>query len=212
MVYAFIIQTLDAKECSIMYYRTFTCYNANSIFDGTPCSKSEVRNTVRDVSNVRSQKAFETSIEMKEFLQHIANKVHMQYTMKMKHSFVPILDQGDCKDTFLKGIYMERKGKEDNVTQIPIVWQCTPGLGFVLVCNKSDNCVQAQNVLDVIVQQLEKHLQFVSNPPFALALVEAIALVINQYLPGGQLLFMNNKLMRQFEKQLETDLFSKRQF
>jgi hypothetical protein len=104
---------------------------------------------------------------------------------------------------------MERRWKKENSVEMPIIWQGVPGLGFVLVCNKSENYVQAHNVLDMIIQQLEKHLQFLTNPALALTIVETVALIVNQFLPGGQLLFMNSRFVRQFEKQLESHLFSK---
>ncbi|KDR13731.1 hypothetical protein L798_12129 [Zootermopsis nevadensis] len=133
----------------------------------------------------------------------------MQYSMKVKHSLVPILVNSDYKEAFMKGIYMERRWKKENGVEIPVIWQGVPGLGFVLLCSKSENYVQAHNVLDVIIHQLEKHLQFITNPVMALTIIETVALIVNQFLPGGKLLFMNSRLVRQFEKQIEVHLFSK---
>jgi AP-5 complex subunit sigma-1 len=160
-------------------------------------------------SHFRPSKLFETSAEKKELLQHIACKVQMQYSLKVKHSLVPVLVNSEYKEAFVKGIYMERRWKKENGVEMPVIWQGVPGLGFVLLCSKSENYVQAHNVLDVIIQQLEKHLQFLTNPVMALTIVETVALIVNQFLPSGQLLFMNSRLVRQFEKQLELDLFSK---
>jgi hypothetical protein len=157
----------------------------------------------------RPPKLFETSAEKKDLLHHIARKVQMQYSLKIKHSIVPILVNDDYKEAFVKGIYMERRWKKESGVEMPIVWHGVPGLGFVLVCSKSENYVQAHNILDLIIQQLEKHLQFLTNPVMALTIVETVALIVNQFLPGGQLLFVNSRLVRQFEKQLEVDLFSK---
>ncbi|KAJ9583162.1 hypothetical protein L9F63_022494 [Diploptera punctata] len=206
MVYAFMIQTLDSKECGVIYYRAFTCYSNIESDNTYYLNNSNGESGI--CGHFRPHKLFETSTEMKELLQHVANKVQMQYSMKMKHSLAPV-ELTDSKEAFAKGIFMERKWKKESGLEIPIVWQCAPGLGFVLLCNRRENIVQAHNVLSIIIQQLEKHLQFVSNPAMALALVETVALIVNQFLPSGQLLFMNSRLVRQFEKQLEHDLFSK---
>lgn len=224
MVIAFMIQTLNPKGCEILYYRVFTCYNSGRVgrfqnrndnegkasgcsFQSKTDAKSSDQCGVQ--SNFRPSKLFETSSEKKELLQHIAYKVQMQYSMKVKHSLVPILVNSDYKEAFMKGIYMERRWKKENGVEIPVIWQGVPGLGFVLLCSKSENYVQAHNVLDVIIHQLEKHLQFITNPVMALTIIETVALIVNQFLPGGKLLFMNSRLVRQFEKQIEVHLFSK---
>jgi hypothetical protein len=223
MVIAFMIQTLNPKGCDILYYRAFTCYNSGSAEGFKTRSDNKCKDNVSFRSKIderfgdqcsvqsyfRPSRLFETSAEKKEMLQHIACKVQMQYSMKVKHSLAPTLAPNDYKQSLVKGIFMERKWKRENSVEMPIIWTGVPGLGFVLVCNKSENYVQAHNVLEVIVQQLEKHLQFLTNPALALTIVETVALIVNQFLPGGQLLFMNSRLVREFEKQLESHLFSK---
>lgn len=223
MVIAFMIQTLNPKGCDILYYRAFTCYNSGGAegfktrsenkYSDNVSFRSNTDDKVSDQCSVQSyfrpSRLFETSTEKKELLQHIACKVQMQYSLKVKHSLNPTLVPNDYKQSLVKGIFMERRWKKENSVEMPIIWTGVPGLGFVLVCNKSENYVQAHNVLEVIVQQLEKHLQFLTNPALALTIVETVALIVNQFLPGGQLLFMNSRLVRQFEKQLESHLFSK---
>lgn len=224
MVIAFMIQTLNPKGCDILYYRAFTCYSSGSVGGLQNTNDGKDKDSVYSLrsntdarssdqcgvqSHLRPSRLFETSAEKKDMLQHIACKVQMQYSLKVKHSLVPILVNSDHKEAFVKGIYMERRWKKENGVEMPIIWQGVPGLGFVLVCSKSENYVQAHNILDVIIEQLEKHLQFLTNPVMALTVVETVVLIVNQFVPGGQLLFMNSRLVRQFEKQLELHLFSK---
>jgi hypothetical protein len=218
MVIAFMIQTLNPKGCDILYYRAFTCYNSggaegfkmkntykreDNVYSFGSNTEGKASDQCSTQSYFRPPRLFETSAEKKELFQHIACKVQMEYSMKVKHSLVPMLAP---KQSLLKGIFMERK---ENSVEMPIIWQGVPGLGFVLVCNKSENYLQAHNVLNVIIQQLEKHLQILTNPALALTIIETVALIVNQFLPGGQLLFMNSRFVRQFEKQLESHLFSK---
>lgn len=224
MVFAFMIQNLNPKGCDVLYYRVFSCYSSGSAeelktrsdgkykdsvssFQPNTDAKSSDQHSIQ--SYFRPPRLFETSSEKKDLLQHIACKVQMQYSFKVKHSLVPILVHNDYKGALVKSIFMERRWKKENGMEIPVVWQGVPGLGFVLVCSKSENCIQAHNVLGVIIEQLEKHLQFLTNPAMALTIVETVALIVNQFLPGGQLLFMNSRFFRQYEKQLEAHLFSK---
>lgn len=226
MVFAFMIHTLNPKGCDVLYYRVYSCYSSDSaeelkmrndgkLRDNTSITSFQSNTDAKSLdqhsiqSYFRPPRLFETSAEKKELLQHVACKVQMQYSFKVKHSLVPILVHSDYKGALVKGMFMERRWKKENGMEIPIVWQGVPGLGFVLLCNKSENYVQAHNILDVIIQQLEKHLHFLTNPALALTIVETVALIVNQYLPGGQLLFMNSRFFRQCEKQLEVHLFSK---
>jgi len=224
MVFAFMIQNLNPKGCDVLYYRVFSCYSSGSAEELKTRSDGKYRDSVSSFqpntdakssdqhsiqSYFRPPRLFETSSEKKDLLQHIACKVQMQYSFKVKHSLVPILVHNDYKGALVKSIFMERRWKKENGMEIPVVWQGVPGLGFVLVCSKSENCIQAHNVLGVIIEQLEKHLQFLTNPAMALTIVETVALIVNQFLPGGQLLFMNSRFFRQYEKQLEAHLFSK---
>lgn len=198
MVYAFLIHTLNQRTCDVLYYRVYSSYNSVQVNNSGEC---EDANNGRNVNNTA---LFDTPVEKKELINHIANKIQMQYFLKLKHSILP---GEDLKGCFVKGVYKER-GWRDDINAV-VVWQGAPGLGFAMVCKEHENIVQAQNVMHIITSQLEKHLQFISNPVVPLRLVETVALIVNQYLPAGQLLFINSKLLKVYEKQLEHDLFAK---
>ncbi|KAK7866981.1 hypothetical protein R5R35_006816 [Gryllus longicercus] len=214
MVYAFLIQTLSPKDCDILFYRFYSCYYVQGNISATKSNgdfEKEINTALRTncdpdslKSTNRATKLFETSVERSDFLQLITNKVCMQYSMKLKHSLLPLNNQ----DSSVRGMFIERKWKQESSVSASIVWQSVGNMAFVLVCKRCENLLQAQNVLDIITTQLETHLQFISNPVVPLTNIETVSLIVNQYLPSGEIMFMNSKLVRAFEKQLEVDLYT----
>lgn len=201
MVYAFIIQTLDSKESEILYYRMYSSLSkemALILSDDLPANATVDSNTCAPL--------FQSSIEKKDFLNFIVNKIKMLYILKLKQSLISVSQN---KDTIIKGVFKERNWKSNLCDHFVVTWQIVHGLGFSLVCKKDENYVHAQNMLDIVVSQLDKYLHFFSNPAVALKSIEAVTLVINQFLPSGQLLFVNSGVVESFEKQLEKDLYSK---
>uniref|UniRef100_A0A1B6L068 Uncharacterized protein n=1 Tax=Graphocephala atropunctata TaxID=36148 RepID=A0A1B6L068_9HEMI len=189
MVYAFIIQTLDPEEPELAYYRFYSAwknnhYNTPEVSDGNGC-------------------LFESSIEKKELLYFIIKKVHMLYSLKLKQSLIPIQNQ-DMK-TLIKGSHKERHWKTG---EFNVVWEGVPGIGFSIIFEKDGNILHTQNVLGLIVSELEKYLQLVSYPSATAKTLDNVALIVEKFLPGGQLLFLNSSLVKSLEKQLEADLKS----
>lgn len=201
MVYAFIIHSIDGKEAHILYYRVY-----RSKRNDADEQKYETEFRAVGVKVTNSEPLFETSDEKKLFLQYIVNNVHMQYSLKLSQSLIPIskLD----KSTIIKGIFVERNWKTNRTEPVTVIWQCVSHLGFSLVCDNTENTLQAQNVLDILIDKYEKYLQLISNSTVAVNFVETVTLVTNQFLPGGQLLFMNSNVINNFEKLLESSLYA----
>lgn len=183
MVLAFIIQTLDPEEPVLAYYRFYPGIIGVS-------EQSEGTQTI-----------FESSTDKNKFLTSIIKKVHMHYSLKLKQSLIPVQNQ-DSR-TLIKGHYIERQLKSCELT---ICWEGVPGIGFCLVIDKEENVLLAKNILDLIVSQLEKHLQLVSFPAGITKNIDSVALIVENYLPGGNLIFLNSSLIKILEKQLETCL------
>ncbi|XP_063221297.1 AP-5 complex subunit sigma-1-like [Bacillus rossius redtenbacheri] len=191
MVHAIVVQTLQPGESEVLYYRFY--------------SSSEISAAgVEPGASSRPPKLFDTPAEKQDLARHVSRKVQLQFHMKLAQSLVPA-----GPHAAVRGGYTERGWKER--VELPVVWQgwLGSGLALALLCSAHDNLMQAQNVLETLSAQLEKHLQFVSSPAMALSLVETVALVVNQFLPSGRLLFLNSKLVHTLERQLEADLYAK---
>lgn len=199
MVFALIIQTLDSEEPEIAFYRFYSSWPITKLtLVNNPSSSSDL-----DSNSGNRSCLFHSSQEKKNLLMHLTKKVHMHYSLKLKQTLLPFQHQ-DSK-TLLNGYFVERDWKFENLC---VVWQGVPGIGFSLICEKECNVLQAQSGLDFIVSELEKYLQLLSYPTSISKTIDSVALIVEQCLPGGQLLYLNSSLVKCIEKQLEISLQS----
>ena len=74
-----------------------------------------------------------------------------------------------------------------------------------MICNQDENQLQAENILSIIVKYSHDCiLNQEQNMAEILTKGEKIATILQLYLPNGQITFLNNKVIKQLEKQLET--------
>lgn len=217
MVYAFILHTVANKDVQVLFYKIYTCYGSykyNVLCDDIS-DKEELKQEeecvvkTKPIGNDESSQnfLFESISEKKELIHYISNKVHMHYSLKMKQALIPMIAVE--KDTKISGVFRERHWKNNLDDQFVVVWHGVRGLGFTLLCNKHENIFQAQNVLDTVIMQLEKQITLLLDPLVAVKLIETVSLIVNSYIPGGQLVFANSKLLKSFEKKVEVDLYAK---
>lgn len=182
MAFALIIHTLDSEESELVYYRLYSAGTRNEKFvclcDG--------------------------STEKKNLLYFVIKKVHMLYSLKLRQSLIPIQNQE--RNIMMKGCFIEKNWKPD--LKFSVVWKGFAGVGFSLICSESENLTHAQSVLDLIITELEKFLKLVSYPLITTKSLDAVAVIVDYLLPGGQLLFLNSSMIKSFEKQIELDLQS----
>ena len=83
-----------------------------------------------------------------------------------------------------------------------------PSCAFVMICETDENRIQAENVLNLIIKYVIEHVNITIDQKVAEIMLkgEKISSILHIFLPNGQILFMNHKLIRQFEKQLEVVL------
>ncbi|XP_027055129.1 AP-5 complex subunit sigma-1-like [Pocillopora damicornis] len=60
-------------------------------------------------------------------------------------------------------------------------------------------------------QSLQEYCQIILQPSEAILKVDRVVTIIHQFLPNGQLLFMNTRYLRQMEKELEQVMSFKRE-
>jgi len=84
------------------------------------------------------------------------------------------------------------------------VWQGSGDTGFILLCDPTENRMQAETSLKLIINNLQNYLRLMNQPMEVLNKPERIALLLNKFLPDGNLILMNHRVVRQLEKELET--------
>ncbi|XP_070539762.1 AP-5 complex subunit sigma-1-like [Ptychodera flava] len=196
MVYAFMIHTLQPGTCRILYSVTFGKEDLTLEQAGEPqsaISGSELR-AVR-----------------KEQLDIVARQVQSEFSFRRAVSSrtyeqeMQILSSDESSLPFEKGVFRLRAG-DPFTTERVVVWAGTANCAFNLVCDKNENRIQAETVLSTIIRHLQEYLKVIAQPTAALTKPDRITAILHQFLPHGQILFMNHRVVRQFEKEMETFL------
>ncbi len=89
-----------------------------------------------------------------------------------------------------------------------VVWLAAVNCGFSLICDPCENRMLAENVLKLLIKYIQDYCRVLSEPQNVLMKPDRVALIQNQFLPDGKLLFMNHRVIRQYEKELELKMKS----
>ncbi|XP_046562782.1 AP-5 complex subunit sigma-1-like [Haliotis rubra] len=185
MVYTFIINTLLPGSSKIIYYKHFVPYDVDIVDEST--TAAEVR------SGRRKQR------------QQIADMVHSEYQFRRSlanrsvEEDVLRLGNDDTLPDLETGHILLTTDSEQFVT-----WMGAGYTGFALVCDTTENRLLAESVLRLLIRYLQEHVRVLTQPTDVGLRTDRVGLVLSRFLPQGSLLFMNNRVVRQFEKELDT--------
>ncbi|OWF34563.1 AP-5 complex subunit sigma-1-like [Mizuhopecten yessoensis] len=185
MVNAFIIHTLLPGPCRVLYQQVYDVEQRDTT--GTKSSDSDLR-------FLRKQK-----------VQEVASEVHSEYQFRRAVSSRTVeqdmqrLSNEDTLPEMEQGFL--RLPEMDNMIA---VWQGTGNTCCTLVCYETENRMLAENVLKILIRFLQEHLRLLHQPIEVANKPDKVAIVLNRFLPGGQLLFMNHRMVRQLEKEMDT--------
>lgn len=84
-----------------------------------------------------------------------------------------------------------------------IVWLGAANTGFTLVCDPTENRLLAESVLCRLVRSLQHNLRIMNQPTEGSLKSDKVALILNIFLPAGNLNFMNHRVVRQLEKEID---------
>lgn len=202
MVYAFIIQTILPGPCRVLYSNTYIPEPDLPGNDG-----------------MMSDKTASTSMRTmrKERLQAVAEEIQSEYGFRVATSnrsydveLQTLLNEGTLPD-FEIGFFRLASDIEEvhssNNDKV-VVWLAALNCAFSLICDENENRMVAESVLKLLIKYSQDYCRILGEPNNALTRPERIALIENQFLPNGKLLFMNHRVVRQFEKELEIKMKS----
>ncbi|KAK3585482.1 hypothetical protein CHS0354_003330 [Potamilus streckersoni] len=190
MVYAFIIHTLLPGPCRVLFYQM---YGQDDECD----SKNEL------------QRTSELKATRKAQIEQVASQVHSEYQFRRAvanrtvEEDIQTLANDDTLPEFELGFIRLLEGEPFEQTRIA-VWLGAGNTGFTLVCHETENRVLAENILKLIIRCLQEHVRILSQPAETFLKVDKVCLVLSRFLPEGSLLFMNHRVIRGLEKELET--------
>lgn len=199
MVCAFIIHTLLPGPCRVLYSRRFAVEFGcqDEFFD----EKDDATTMKLSPTDIRQRG--------KQTVEGIAAAVHSEYQFRraVAGSFVEDdmqrFGNEESLPDFESGIIRLPGGKffQDDKSA---VWLGAGNSGFTMVCDKGENLMLAESVLKLVIRFLQEHTRILGQQTENLLKCDRITMVVEQFLPNGILLFMNHRVVRQTEKELET--------
>ncbi|XP_071949279.1 AP-5 complex subunit sigma-1-like [Antedon mediterranea] len=206
MVYAFIAHSLLPGTCRVLYSTTFGLEDSQTV------------NYISRPSDVDSESKHDTGkdcrVERKEQMSSVARQVQSEFSFRKAVLGCSVEDdmlRHSIEDPTVKSISgcFRLPAGDPFVTEKIVLWQGIGNLGLSLVCEKYENRLQAEAILKLLARYLQEHLKALDQPQEILLKMDKVAAIVHHILPQGQLLFMNNTVVKQIEKELDNMINSK---
>ncbi|XP_071827409.1 AP-5 complex subunit sigma-1-like [Apostichopus japonicus] len=143
----------------------------------------------------------------KEQLRLVTERVQSEYEFQQRTFDIPRLYDGAYfenlpkEDSIQKGIFRFQQ-QEVFANDKTIVWQMKHKLGFILILEKSENTLQAQTALNMIVKTIDEYVKLPTQEIDILLKPDKVTSILNVLLPSGRILFTNSLLTKQLEREL----------
>ncbi|XP_076102465.1 AP-5 complex subunit sigma-1-like [Mytilus galloprovincialis] len=186
MVHAFLIHTLIPGSTKLLYHQIYA-------------QDSQLRH-VSDNGVIG---------ERKRCLVECAAQVHSEYQFRRAilgrsvEDDVQRIHSEDTLPEFELGYTRLEKDSPFNTEKIA-VWLGAGYTCFTLICEKTENRMLAETVLKTLIRFLQQHVGLLTSPTEACTKPERISVILDKFLPQGNLLFMNHRVIRQLEKETES--------
>ncbi|XP_064646155.1 AP-5 complex subunit sigma-1-like [Lineus longissimus] len=170
-------------------------------------SRSPSRGTVQD-QETEQPSSKELIASRKQQSQIVSDFVQSEYifrkaiTGRTVEEDLSRLNNEDVLPEFEMG-FLRLPAGEPYQTEKLSLWLAAANCCFSFVLEGHENMTIAEIVLKRLIGFLQEHLRVISQPSEAMLKVDRVDLILDKYLPGGQLLFMNHRLSRQLERQIE---------
>ncbi|GFR18879.1 uncharacterized protein TNCT_373711 [Trichonephila clavata] len=140
-----------------------------------------------------------------EILNYFVQKVKKEFDFNVAVSSNINMDfsENSTSDTESKGIF----NVKIHDVQKPVVWHSYCGCLYILVCDKTENRILAASTLFSLIRTLKDLLPKIINSSFELVQkADVVSLIVNTFLPNGQLLFLNNQATQLLIKDIQKAL------
>ncbi|KAK5574412.1 hypothetical protein RB653_009687 [Dictyostelium firmibasis] len=222
MVYAFIIHSIETnfnvqpppspqqqqQQQSIIYLSQFYTSEGNN--------KDYIKRQNSIIEKVIKDHSFKFQCENTKPDEKQFPDWAFSYSQRNNVNFVDIRGENSSKEGIFRIIPNKHSSlKNDDTFSDPsnyvttpkyCIWKKILGVCFTIVCEDDENRLLASNFLtlfsNVIVDVFKTTITKTINPMDILPRSEEILLLLNSYLPNGQLLFISN----QFSKQIKTNI------
>lgn len=215
MVLAFIITSLTGDTPLVLYYQVYgqLLQPVREPSDTEPSNKRD--------SSAGSETGESLQKLCKQHISRVADQVHSEYQFRRDtnnltpEEDIQRLNNDDTLPEFEVGhfrvetpVFSSGNPGDTDKTSYKnyqhVTWMGAALTGFILLCESCENRVVAEQVLRLLVRFLQEHVRVLNHPTEIAHKVERVAEVLDRILPDGNLLFMNHRVVRQIEKELET--------
>jgi len=120
-------------------------------------------------------------------------------------------DKGTPFEQRIEGVFRVPAGKVFSTPKI-VLWKLVHSCAYTLICEVDENRLLASNFLELFPSILNEHFknpQISAQPKEFLVKPEEVLLPLHHFLPNGQLLFMNQQLLKQLKRDVDDILMSK---
>ncbi|ESO85132.1 hypothetical protein LOTGIDRAFT_196130 [Lottia gigantea] len=191
MVYAFIINTILPGIPRLLYYDIF---GQDGVADDSLDITADVLTSIR-----------------KSQIQQVFERVHSEYQFRRSFSGRSVEDDvlklinDDTLPEFDTGFFRLRAGEVFQKDRY-VIWLAAGYTAFSFVCEKYENRLVAESILKHLIRYLQEHVRVLTQPSETGLRSERVGVVVNTFLPQGNLLFLNNRLIRQLEKEVDNQI------
>ncbi|XP_074052152.1 AP-5 complex subunit sigma-1 isoform X2 [Macrotis lagotis] len=198
MVHAFLIHTLsppasgDAAFCRVLYSRVFG--SERSPADPRPHGPERDR-LLRKEQLLAVARQAESACKL---LQQASGRPPMDLLPQSSDEPIPLHDAPS-------GVFRLRPGDPFQEAKV-VVWLGFLSLGCALVCEPHENLLLAESTLCLLSRLLLDHLKLLSSSSDILLRADRVEIILNHFLPQGQLLFLNDQFVQGLEKELSASL------
>ncbi|XP_003384843.1 PREDICTED: AP-5 complex subunit sigma-1-like [Amphimedon queenslandica] len=194
MVFAFLCHSIAATPVRLLYSAVYGEDMQTALKENVP---------VEDFRMTRKEQLLQIACRVQSevgFRKGAKDRVLKGYAIR---------DESIDGQSFEKGLF--RLSTDDPFpTPKTVIWQVSDNCTFVLVCEQDENRILAETILSFIVQYSHAHIMNMDQKMAELLLKgEWLSSVLQVMLNNGQLMFMNSKVIKQLEKQLDAIVLSK---
>lgn len=190
MVFGFLCHSLSGSPCRVLYSTIF----------GDDLQPHSTQVTTLDSLRV----------SRKEQLLQVACRVQAEYGFTQATRDPANEHSGSADEMFAdRGLFRLAAG-DSFATAKTVLWLARDECAYVLICELDENTMQAEAVLSAITKLVVENITSHEQKNAELMLKsEKIAVILNQFLPCGQIQFLNHKLQAQLERQVEKIMAAK---
>ena len=218
MVRAFFIQTLKQGQWRILYSRFYgpdamPTAQDKGIFseehDGIYFSPNEADDDNDDTQTTQVPKDVRTG--RLKTCRTVCTKIQEAYSFRLKvtnrnvdQELKALLNEGIMPGYEL-GFFRLADSSCSSHEGI-VIWMGALDCCFSLLLDKYDNRLTAETVLTMLVNYVHRYCEAFSKPQELVHRLDKVTVILEQFLPMGQLNIMNHRVVRQLVKELEAKM------